>query len=321
LSSTCPEPRSAAGRTRIIAHRGACGYLPEHTAVAKALAYGLGADFIEQDVVATKDHVLVVLHDTYLDDVSDVAERFADKRRGDGRFYVVDFTLEELQAITLIERRNPDSGERRFPGRFPYDIGGLKVSRFEDEIGLIAGLNASTGRQVGIYPEIKAPAWHAEAGIDLTRLVHETLDGHSDRLSGPVFVQSFDPAAIRRMRIDFDTAFPLVQLLNREDAGNLVADDRALDALADVADGVGLPYEALIEPEKSSGTLRATRLASRLAETDILVHPYTMRRDQAPAGPIGYLDALKFLIHELKVDALFCDQPDDALIVRDCSAV
>jgi glycerophosphoryl diester phosphodiesterase len=289
--------------------------------VAKALAYGLGADFIEQDVVATKDHALVVLHDLYLDEVSDVAKRFAGKRRDDGHFYVVDFTLDELQTITLTERRNPGSSERRFPGRFRYDIGGLNVVRLEDEIGLIAGLNASTGRHVGIYPEIKDPAWHAEAGIDLTALVHAALAAHGESLSGPVFVQSFDAAAIRRLKTEFGSAFPLVQLLGREDAESLVASDTALDALIDYADGVGLPFDVLIEPEKSGGQPRATRLASRLGDTDILVHPYTMRRDQAPPGNVGYLDALAFLIHELKVDALFCDHPDDALAVRGCSAV
>lgn len=319
MSSTCPEPRDVTGQTRIIAHRGACGYLPEHTAVAKALAYGLGADFIEQDIVATKDHALVVLHDTYLDDVSDVAKKFAARRRDDGHFYVIDFTLEEVHALTLTERRTPGSGDRRFPGRFPYDIGGLNVSRFEDEIGLIAGLNASTGRRVGIYPEIKDPAWHAAAGIDLTRLVHAALVAHGDTFSGPVFVQSFDAGVIRRLKSEFDTRFPLVQLLNRDDAERLLASDRALDALADSADGVGLPYQVLIETGNPGGTLRPTRLASRLGETELLVHPYTMRREQAQARDIGYRDALRFLIHELQVDALFCDQPDDALAVRDCS--
>lgn len=321
MSSTCPDPRDTAGLTRIIAHRGACGYLPEHTAVAKALAYGLGADFIEQDIVATKDHELVVLHDIFLDDVSDVARHFPARRRDDGHFYVVDFTLEELQSITLTERRNPGSDQRRYPGRFSNDIGGLKACSFEDEIGLIAGLNGSTGRRVGIYPEIKDPAWHAAAGIDLSRLVHDTLSAHLDTQSMPVFVQSFDAAAIGRMKTEFDTRFALVQLLNRRDAENLAGDDRALDTLNDVADGVGLPFETLIEPKPSGGRLHATRLASRLGETDILVHPYTMRRDQSPPGNINYIDALEFLIHELKVDALFCDHPDDALAVRDCSVV
>jgi glycerophosphoryl diester phosphodiesterase len=320
LSSTCPEPERSPGQTRIIAHRGACGYLPEHTAVAKALAYGLGADFIEQDIVATKDQALVVLHDLYLDEVSDVDKHFASRKRDDGHYYVVDFTFEELQSLTLSERRLPGSSERRFPGRFSCDIGGLRIARFEDEIGLIAGLNASTGRQVGIYPEIKDPAWHRAAGIDLTRLVHGALTANRERLTGPVFVQSFDPAAIRRLKDEFQTTFPLVQLLNASAADNLADDDDAMAALVAAADGVGLPFERLIARDAAGSPLRATRLAARLGETGLLVHPYTMRRDQSPPAGISYGEALEFLINELQVDALFCDQPDDAIRVRDCSA-
>jgi glycerophosphoryl diester phosphodiesterase len=319
LSSTCPEP-GAAGHTRIIAHRGASGYLPEHTAVAKAYAYGLGADFIEQDVIATKDGVPVVLHDIYLDEVSNVAARFPERRRADGRFYVVDFTWTELATLSLVERRRPGSDERRFPGRFPFDLPGLAISRFVDEIRLIAGLNATTGRQVGIYPEIKDPGWHAEAGIDLTALVHETLVANRDLLSGPVFVQSFDAGALRRLRTEIGTDFALVQLLQREDALALEADADARSRIAAYAEGIGLPYETLIAPTLVDGRPDATPLAGALADSGLLVHPYTLRRDVAPAGAADYFTTLAFLIHDLKVDALFCDFPDDALAVRSSAA-
>ena len=91
----------------VIAHRGASGYLPEHTLAAKALAYGLGADYLEQDVVATRDSRLVVLHDLYLDDVTDVARRFPGRHRRDGRHYVIDFDLAETRAIACF--RAPQS--------------------------------------------------------------------------------------------------------------------------------------------------------------------------------------------------------------------
>src|SRR5688572_24954616 len=93
----------------VIAHRGASGYLPEHTLAAKALAYGLGADYLEQDVVATRDGRLVVLHDLHLDDISDVARRFPGRQRADGRHYVVDFDLSELETLRVFERRTPGS--------------------------------------------------------------------------------------------------------------------------------------------------------------------------------------------------------------------
>ncbi|HUF72908.1 MAG TPA: glycerophosphodiester phosphodiesterase family protein [Gammaproteobacteria bacterium] len=318
MSSTCPEPGESSP-TRVIAHRGASGYLPEHTAVTKAYAYALGADFIEQDLVATADGVVVVLHDIYLDDVSDVARVYPERRRDDGRFYVIDFSWVELGALSLRERRRPDGTEPRFPGRFPYDLP-LRVCRLEDEIALVSGLNATTGRHVGIYPEIKDPAWHLEGGIDLTALVHAALTANRALISGPVFVQSFDPSSLRRLRDELDTGFALVQLLAREEAVRLERDAEARAGIAEYAVGVGVPFETLIEPRLVDGRAVATALPGRLAEAGLLIHPYTLRRDVAPDGEVGYFAALRLLIHELRVDAIFCDHPDDALAVRERSA-
>ncbi|MGD8340279.1 MAG: glycerophosphodiester phosphodiesterase [Gammaproteobacteria bacterium] len=318
MSSTCPEPEPGWSPTRIIAHRGASGYLPEHTAVAKALAYGLGVDFIEQDLVATRDHELVVLHDTFLDDISDVAVHYPERRRDDGRFYVIDFTLAELAAVSLSERRQPGTEELRFPGRFPYQLESFRIQRFEEEVRLIAGLNASTGGHVGIYPEIKDPGWHADAGVDLAGLIHASLTASREQISGPVFVQSFDAGALRRLRDEFATEFPLVQLLEGDDAEALVRNSSSLSGIADYAAGVGLPFETLIA-ESSGGQLRPSALADSLANAGLLVHPYTMRRDLPPPRQLDYLETLRFLIRELEVDALFCDHPDDAIAVRDGS--
>ena len=151
----------------VIAHRGASGYLPEHTLAAKALAYGLGADFLEQDVVATRDGALVVLHDLHLDDVSDVARRFTGRQRADGRHYVIDFGLAELQTLRLFERRLPGSTAPRYPDRFPADVPVAGITTLADELRLVQGLNKSMRREVGIYPEIKEPAWHRRHGVDL----------------------------------------------------------------------------------------------------------------------------------------------------------
>jgi len=321
LSSICPEPGGTTGRTRIIAHRGASGYLPEHTAEAKALAYGLGVDFIEQDIVATKDHELVVLHDITLDDVSDVRMHFPDRRRDDGHYYVIDFTLAELDEISLLERRATGSDERQFPGRFPYDLPVFKISCFEDEVRLLSGLNASTGRHVGIYPEIKDPGWHAAAGVDLTALVHDTLEANRELISGPVFIQSFDANALHRLRQEFTTSLPLVQLLGREEAEALGQEPNRISAIAAYASGVGLPFATLMEPEMVNGRLGATRLARLLIDSELVIHPYTMRRDVAIPAQASYVETLRFLIHELEVDALFCDHPDDALAIRDGKAV
>jgi glycerophosphoryl diester phosphodiesterase len=312
LSSTCPDP---ARQTRVIAHRGASGYLPEHTAVAKTLAYGLGADFLEQDVVATADGVLVVLHDIFLDDVSDVAVRFPDKRRDDGHFYVIDFTFAELQTLSLRERRSPGSSGPLYPTRFPFDSGLFRIVRFEEEVRLIAGLNRATGRKVGLYPEIKEPAWHERHGIDLAQRVVQTLEDTRDLVSGPVFVQSFDRDALNGPAWSGGCPWPRIQLLELADAKALDSRPGELEAIAGYAAGVGLPFETLID-RSGQGRLRPSPLADALAEAGLLIHPYTMRRDAPPAGGIDYWSALRFLIRELAVDAIFCDQPDDAIRLR-----
>lgn len=147
----------------VIAHRGASGYLPEHTLEAKTLAYAMKPDYIEQDVVMTKDDQLVVLHDHYLDRVTDVAERFPNRARADGRYYAIDFTLAEIKTLRVTEGFDIDAQGNKvagFPDRFPLWKGDFTVPTLAEEIELIQGLNKTLGYNIGIYPEIKAPWFH-----------------------------------------------------------------------------------------------------------------------------------------------------------------
>lgn len=164
VSSLCAM---AAGEKKIvIAHRGASGYLPEHTLSAKAMAYAQGADFLEQDLVMTKDDQLVVLHDHYLDRVTNVAERYPDRARKDGRYYAIDFTLAEIKSLKFTEGFSIKNGQKvqTFPGRFPMGKADFRVHTFAEEIEFIQGLNHSTGKNIGIYTEIKAPWFHRRKG-------------------------------------------------------------------------------------------------------------------------------------------------------------
>ncbi|MDB6140762.1 MAG: glycerophosphoryl diester phosphodiesterase, partial [Verrucomicrobiaceae bacterium] len=103
----------------VIAHRGASGYLPEHTLPGKALAHAMGADCLEQDIVLSKDDVPIVMHDINLDTVTDVAKHFPDRKRDDGRYYALDFTLAEIKQLEACERFNPKTGKAVYPNRFP----------------------------------------------------------------------------------------------------------------------------------------------------------------------------------------------------------
>ena len=139
-------------RPVVIAHRGASGHLPEHTLPAKALAYAMGADYLEQDIVATRDDQLVVLHDIHLDRVTDVARVFPGRARGDGRYYARDFDLEEILALKVHERTDA-RGQRVFAGRFPSAGEDFRVHTLSRELELVADLCDNGAHPVGIYPE------------------------------------------------------------------------------------------------------------------------------------------------------------------------
>ena len=155
LSIACLMGSAIAGNEKIvIAHRGASGYLPEHSMAAKAMAYAMGADYIEQDLVMTKDNHLVVLHDHYLDRVTNVAEAYPNRKRKDGRYYVIDFTLSEINQLEMTEGFKIENGKQvvTFPRRFPLWKSSFRVHTFEEEVEMIQGLNKSMGKNIGIYP-------------------------------------------------------------------------------------------------------------------------------------------------------------------------
>jgi glycerophosphoryl diester phosphodiesterase len=299
----------------VIAHRGASGYLPEHTLAAKALAHGLGADYLEQDVVATRDSQLVVLHDLYLDDVTDVALKFPGRRRGDGRHYVIDFDLTELETLTVFERRAPGAARAKYPARFPAETGLFRIATLAQELQLIAGLNRSTGRAVGIYPEIKDPAWHRRHGIDLSKLVLAELRafGYS-RAEDAAFVQCFDAAELARLRDELACRLRLIQLVGTEPEYAELLTAAGLRSLSAYADGVGPHYSQLVTAEE--GRPRPAELARRAREAGLRVHAYTFRRDDLPPYARTLEDLLELFFGDVAVDGVFSDHPDVAVRVR-----
>jgi glycerophosphoryl diester phosphodiesterase len=300
----------------VIAHRGASGYLPEHTLAAKALAYGLGADYLEQDVVATRDGQLVVLHDLYLDDVTDVAQRFPGRSRSDGRHYVIDFDLSELSTLSVVERRAVGSTRPKYPGRFPPDVAILRITTLADELRLVQGLNKSMGRTVGIYPEIKEPAWHRRHGVDLAKLLLAELSafGYS-RASDPVFVQCFDAAELVRVRVELGTQLRLIQLVSAEHGYSPLLTAAGLRELATHVYGLGPHHSQLVSGEHGQRP-RVEPLVHRAHDAGIRLHPYTFRRDELPSYARTLEDCLEFFIAHAGVDGLFCDHPDVAVRVR-----
>jgi glycerophosphoryl diester phosphodiesterase len=302
-------------RPVVIAHRGASGYLPEHTFPAKALAYTMGADYLEQDVVATRDDQLVVLHDIHLDRVSDVEKQFPERKRDDGRYYVRDFTLDEIRLLLVHERTNKD-GLPVYPGRFRSSDEEFRIHTFSEELAFIARLQSSVGRPVGVYPEIKRPEWHRNEGVDITPLFLSDLrefgyDSHTD----PVYVQCFDDQELVRIREIHNCDLKLIQLIGENNWGeantdyNELRSTGGLKRLSRTVDGIG-PWVSHLYRQRSNGRIEDSGLVSGAHEEGLAVHPYTFRRDDLPAGFMSFTELLRFAIDELSIDGLFTDFPD-----------
>ena len=300
----------------VIAHRGASGYLPEHTLAAKALAHGQGADYLEQDLVLSRDGVPIVLHDIHLDTVTDVARRFPERKRSDGRYYVLDFTVAELKQLQVSERFNPATGRAVFPRRFPLARASFQLSTLEEELQLIQGLNQSTGRIAGIYPELKQPSWHRAQGVDLTREVLPILERYGyARREAPCFVQCFELTEIRRLRGELGWVGRLVMLIEASPTGDDGTDYEALcrppglRTLASLVDGIGPPVSRIIT-WSAGGSTSLTSLVADAHQAGLLVHPYTLRLDQLPDGCASADDLHHALFHDAGVDGAFTDFPD-----------
>ena len=300
----------------IIAHRGASGYLPEHTMPAKAMAYAMQADYLEQDVVGTRDDKLVVLHDIHLDRVTDVAEQFPGRSRDDGRYYVRDFDLDEIRNLNVTERLTA-SGSPVYPGRFPARTGRFRVHTLAEELQLVAGLNKATGKNTGVYPEIKSPAWHRSEGFDISVAVLEELAtyGYESR-DDAIFLQCFDANEVLRIRNDLGCKLPIVQLIGENDWSESETDYEALRApegiaeLANTVDGIGPWLRQLYAVDTNSGQPSSTGLAELAHESGLKVHPYTFRADELPPGFACFEGLVRFFREELGVEGVFTDFPD-----------
>jgi glycerophosphoryl diester phosphodiesterase len=313
------ELPTANARKMVIAHRGASGYLPEHTIAAKAMAYAQGADYIEQDLVMTKDDELVVLHDRHLDTVSNVAELYPDRHRDDGRYYVIDFTLDEIRQLSVVERFKMKDGVATpvFENRFPLGKSSFHVHTFAEEIELIQGLNVSTGKSVGLYPEIKSPAFHREEGKDIAAAALSVLKQYGyDEKTDKVFFQCFDSSELQRIHDELmpqlDMDLLLVQLMGTEREYHWMLDKKGMQRLATYVDGIGPSVFLLVSPDSTAAEIKVTGLVELAHAAGLQVHPYTFRRERNQMPPFAkdYEDFLRIFFEVVGVDGVFTDFPD-----------
>ncbi|WED20957.1 glycerophosphodiester phosphodiesterase [Vibrio sp. JC009] len=328
----------AVAKPLVIAHRGASGYLPEHTLEAKTLAYAMKPDYIEQDVVMTKDNQIVVLHDHYLDRVTDVASKYPDRAREDGRYYAIDFTLAEIKSLRVTEGFKVDDKGNIAPGyptRFPMWKSDFTVPTLAEEIELIQGLNKTLGYNIGIYPEIKAPWFHRHEGKDISLEVLKELKKYGyDSMDDKAYVQCFDPNETMRINNELmpalDMDLKLVQLIAHTDWNETMeySDGKAtpynydwmfkpgaMKKIAEYAEGIGPWKPMLVDNKSKKGNIIINPMMQEAREAGLQVHPYTFRADpgRIPAYTDSFEGMLDIFYNQVKVDGLFTDFPDKAV--------
>ena len=323
----------------VIGHRGASGYRPEHTLASYELAIEVGADYIEPDLVSTKDHVLVARHENDITATTNVADHteFADRRTTkmiDGiavtGWFTEDFTLAELKTLRAKERL-PDVR----PANTAFD-GLYQIPTFQEVIDL------AKQARVGIYPETKHPTYFRTIGLPLEEPLVQALGANGYRgRNAPVFIQSFEVGNLQRL--NRMTNVQLVQLIDAtgKPYDFVVAGDprtyadlvtpAGLAEIATYADGIGANKNLIVPRDAQNRLMAPTTLVQDAHQAGLLLHPWTFRRENTflpedfrqgnPASPVylqatGDFPAELRLFYKLGVDGLFSDNPDVAVAVR-----
>jgi len=325
------------GQVIVIAHRGASGERPEHTLGSYSLAIAQGADYIEPDLVLTKDGVLVARHENEISETTDVADKaeFADRKTSktiDGQkmtgWFTEDFTLAELKTLRAKERLPQlRSANMAYDGQF-------EIPTFDEILALAKAQSAVTGRTIGIYPETKHPSYFTAIGLphEAPLLAALTQYGHAEK-SAPVFIQSFEVENLKALRSK--TKLRLIQLMaetgSPPDRSDLtyaqMASAEGLKIVATYADGIG-PNKAMVIPRTLLGNLGdPTTLVADAHKVGLAVHPWTFRRENYflplaqksgvdPRG-VGDLNAEIKAYLATGVDGIFSDNVTEAVAARE----
>jgi glycerophosphoryl diester phosphodiesterase len=311
----------------IIAHRGASGERPEHTLAAYQLAIEQGADFIEPDLVLTRDGILVARHENEISETTDVADRpeFAGRKTVktiDGTshegWFTEDFTLAELKTLRARERL-PDlrAANAQYDGRF-------EIPTFEEVLQLLEAHPAGSGKRIGVYPETKHPGYFKGLGLGHDKPLLKLLKQYD-----PVFIQSFEVGNLKILNNKTDVR--LVQLVADEGgppdmAGQSYASMITAAGLRDIAayaDGIG-PSKNLVIGRNAIGQLgEPTGLVEAAHKAGLVVHPWTFRRENYflptnfksgidPRDPGDLKGEIRAFI-AAGIDGLFSDNPSQAL--------
>ena len=327
------NPSLSGGPPLIIGHRGAAGHRPEHTMASYNLAIDYGVDFIEPDLVATKDGVLIARHENDISGTTDVAQKFPARRTTktiDGKaiegYFTEDFTLAEIKTLRAKERlASRNQGWNGY-----YDIPTL-----QEVIDLAKRRSRETGRVIGIYPETKHPTYFRSIGLPLEQRLVEALEANDYRgPHAPVFIQSFE---VRNLRdLSQMTQLRLVQLLEGGTARPydfVVSNDprtcgdmmtpAGLAEIATYAGGIGPDKRGIVPANRDGTLLPPTSLVTDAHQAGLVVHPYTFRDEPVFLAPDYQFDPVREYVQffRLGVDAVFSEHVDTAVRARNLKMI
>lgn len=288
----------------IIAHRGASALYPEHTLAGYQKAIEMGADFIEPDLVISKDGVLIARHDIYLSTTTDVAQHpeFEERKRfvaqlGRRDWLVFDFTLAELKTLRAVQAR--EGRDKRHDGKY-------EIPTLAEIIDLAKTHNEKTGDNVGIYPETKQPAIHEDMGYDFATLLLATLkDGGIAHGEVPLYIQSFEVDIL--LKLAPLTEIPLIYLLDEQDQDDLIEE---LRGYAGILAGIG-PDKVMLRGD--DGMPSPLMLAAQ--QLGLKTHPWTFRDDDIGEG-FATAEEEYLAYFRLGIDGMFSDFSDTAVRLR-----
>ncbi|BAZ86820.1 glycerophosphodiester phosphodiesterase [Dolichospermum compactum] len=311
----------------IIAHRGASGYRPEHTLASYELAIDLGADYIEPDLVITKDGILIARHENEISETSDIANhpefahlkttKIIDNEIKTG-WFTEDFTIAEIKTLTAKE---PIPQLR--PQNLVYD-GIFPIPTFTEIIDLAQQKSQETGRKIGIYPETKHPSYFQTIGLPL----EDTLLCNLQKINLPIFIQSFEVSNLKQLSQKTD--LPLVQLINEtgkpydfvinHDPRTYtdLLNQKGLKEITEYAQAIGVNKNLLIPRDNHGQLLSPTSLIINAHAANLQVHTWTFRNEDffLPLDCQANPEKEYQLFFNLGVDGVFSDYPDKAVKVK-----
>ena len=322
LFGGCQGTPSSSQKPIVVAHRGASGYVPEHTLASTVLAHSFDVDYLEADLVMSKDNVLVVMHDHSLNTSTDVATKFPNRQRADGAYYVIDFTLAELKSLVVHERRKDNMIDAVYPDRFPSidTVSDFRIPTFEEFLIVVQGLNKSRAKDIGVAPEVKEPSFHEREGKDALKAAVDMLTKYGyNTPNSKAMLQAFSYDAVKKARVDLGWKSDLVILIC-ETGGQYLSDDTAehqwllteegIKDVSQYANWYSPWVRTLYDTDPKTSKITAKTMVQQAHDSGMKIVTWTHRTDSIVAPFKSSDEMLDAVFNTLKVDALFSDQSD-----------